>query len=194
MKNIAIIFVVQIAMMVFLPIASYAEKAAYLNDLEEFINSEVKALVSSDKVIRAVQEQNVENEDMITSEMRVLENKWSSERRKKKRPLSKMIKEANLSVFLAKVKEKSGDIFTEIVVTDSNGITVGQSGLSENYWYGRQNVWKQTFESRSYSTYISDLYFNDHTGLFQVDVAMMIVYDDNPIGMLFMGIDVELIN
>ena len=98
MKNIHLVFILTIFFMSLFLSNSYAQKALYSNDLEELIELKIKEIVSSDIVLRKVKEQNIENEDMTSSEMKVLEGKWTSERRKKVRPLSKKVEESPLSM------------------------------------------------------------------------------------------------
>lgn len=165
--------------------------ADYSNDLQDLINSHMKQWAQREIVIDAVKAQNEKHADLSLSDMKILNARWLGEKRKNKRPLTTKLLENEFSDYLRKIQEDGEGVYTEIIVTDNNGMNVGQSILSENYWQGTKDRWKKTFGSRSYATYISDLGFNDNTGLFQVEVSFMIIADEEPIGMVYAGLDVE---
>ena len=63
--------------------------------------------------------------------------------------------------------------------------------VSDDYWQGNIEKWKKTLGSRSYGTYISDLAFDYNTEFFQVEVAFIASMNDEPIGVVYAGVDVE---
>ncbi|MCE3232933.1 MAG: hypothetical protein K0R98_1190 [Rickettsiaceae bacterium] len=172
-----------------IPFGSHA--ADYQKDLEALVSTEMKLWAGKDIVVNAVKAQNEKNADLSVTDMKILDTKWMAEKRKSKHPLIKRVLSGELSEYLQKIQEESDGLYTEIIVIDNKGMNVGQSIMSQNYWQGQQPKWEKTFGARSYATYVSDLHFDDNTELFQVELSFMIMADDEPIGVLYAGIDVE---
>lgn len=176
---------------IFVGICFAANSQEYTKDLTELVNSEMKQWSHKDIVINAVKLQNSKSADLSVSDLKILDSKWIGEKRKNKKPLIRKVLDNDLSEYLRKIQEDGEGLYTEIIVTDNRGLDVGQSQISSNYWQGQEDKWKNTFGSRSYATYVSDLHFDDNTEAFQVEVSFMIISDDEPIGMVYAGVDVE---
>jgi hypothetical protein len=163
----------------------------YQKDIEEIVNSEMKLWSNKEIIVNAIKTQNDKNKDLSVSDMKILDTKWMTEKRMNKHPLVKKVLSNEISEFLKTIQDESDGLYTEIILIDNKGMNVGQSIISGNYWQGQQPKWEKTFGANSYATYVSDLHFDDNTELFQVEVSFLITSDDEPIGVLYAGIDVE---
>jgi hypothetical protein len=172
------------------PLASYAVDSRE-KDIEELVTSEMKIWANKDIIVNAIKSQNDKNKDISIADMKILDNKWTGEKRMLKRPLAIKVLSTELSGFLKTIQDESDGLYTEIIVMDNKGMNVGQSVMSQNYWQGDQPKWEKIFPTKSYSTYISDLHFDDNTELFQVEVSFLLMSDEEPIGVVYAGIDVE---
>ncbi len=172
-------------------LTSIAQATDYSQDLNDFINIEIKSWINNDIVIDYLKNQNEKNSTLLESDLKILDNKWQSEARKVNQVLISQVVNNDLSQFLKKIQTTSQGVYTEISIIDNKGLCVGQSITSEHYWYGEEKLWGQTFKTKSYSTYISDIYYSDTTNKFQVQIAFMIISDEQPIGVITAGIDVE---
>ncbi len=168
-----------------------ASAATYTQDLLEFINLEIKPSVNSDIVIDNLLKHNEMHVSLVESSLRLLDNNWHSEIRKIDQPLIRQIKENELSKFLMKMQEASHGVYTQITIIDAKGLNISQTVITENYWNIGKAIWDQTMGIKSYAPYISDLYYSDETSKFQVAVSFMIIADEQPIGIIAAGIDVE---
>ena len=175
------------------PLNSMANDPEYMNKLEKFINGELKKISYEDIIINSVRRQNDKNYNLSDKDLKALQRRWISQKNKKKQPLIDEQMGNIVSRYLKKIQEDSNEKYTQIIVIDNKGLNVGQSIVTENYLQSGQDIWKKTFGNTSYKDYISDLYYNDTTGLFQVDVSFIITSDDQPIGVLYAGIDIELL-
>jgi|GEM_PF-1773663 len=170
---------------------SVAQAANYSQDLNDFIKLEIKPLGSSDIVIDNLNQMNDKHAGLSEINLSVLDNDWRSELRKIKQPLITQVMENDLSKFLIKTVEAGQGVYTEITVIDSRGLNIGQTVVSQNYFNAGKPRWDKTFAIKSYAPYISDIYFSDETNKFQVEVSLMIISDEKPIGIVAAGIDVE---
>jgi hypothetical protein len=163
----------------------------YRSDIEDLVVNEMKLWLKNDIVLQTLAKQNDRNELLSPTDKKVLNNKWMIERRKNKRPLIDKVLENDLSQFLKLKQAESKGLFTEIIIIDAYGINAGQSMLSEDYWQEDNERWKRTLGSMSYGVYISELEFNYNTEFFQVEVAFIAILNDEPIGVVYAGVDVE---
>ncbi len=167
--------------------------AEYDKDLNEVAATDMKGWAYDDIVINALKKSNEKNADISITDRKILDNKWQGEKRKNKQSLINSVMGNELSEYLKEIHKDGEGIYTEIIVIDMFGINVGQSRISGNYWQGQQDKWVKTYKDRSYANYIGDLHFDDNTELFQVELSFMIIIEDEPIGVVYAGIDVEQI-
>jgi len=165
----------------------------YRNDINDFVVNEMKLWMKNDIVLKTLRKQNEKHALLSQTDKKILNDTWNGERRKNKKPLMNRVLENDLSKLLRTIKEDSVGVFTEIIIIDAYGVNAGQSMISEDYWQGGNKKWENTLGSRSYGTYISDLGFDYNTEFFQVEVAFIVTEDDEPIGVIYAGIDVDQI-
>ena len=172
-------------------LAAPAYSASYTQDLNDFINFEVKPLVNTDIVVDSLTKQNEQHASLSESALRVLDNSWHSELRKTNQSLISQVMDNDLSKFLMKIKDAGQGVYTEITIIDSKGLNISQTSVSGSYWNVGKPRWDKTFGVKSYAPYISDIYYSDETNKFQVEISFMIISDEQPIGIIAAGIDVE---
>lgn len=160
-------------------------------DLIELANTEMKAWVYNDIVIEALRRQNAKHADLSLTDKKVLDRRWQQEKRKANSPLIKKLTNNPVAEYLQKIKEESDGLYTEIIIVDDQGLNLAQTDISGSYWQGEEKKWENTFKSRSYAAYVSDVRFDDTVQMFQAEVAFMIISEDQPIGIVYAGIDVE---
>lgn len=179
-------------LLIFIPWITFAQ-TNYVQDINDIINTDMKRWASRSVVINSVLAQNSKSADLSISDFKILDTRWKSEKRKNKRPLISKLLNNRLSEYLKEVHEEGQGIYTEIIIIDDKGLNVGQSRVSENLWQGQQEKWLKTFGSNSYTPNIGKLHFDDNTELFQVEVSFMMIHEDEPIGIVYAGIDIEQI-
>ena len=180
------------ALLVFMALfCNPALAADYTQDLEDFITAELKPWINSDIVLDNLRLQNEASVDISESNLMVMDNNWRSEFRKVNQPLIGQVLNSELSAFLKKKLEEGQGVYTQIAIINNKGLNIAQTVVSDHYWNIGQPRWDKTFRQGSYATYISDLYYSDETSKFQVEISFMIIADDQPVGILAAGIDVE---
>lgn len=163
----------------------------YTQNLNDFINADMKLWANNDIMIDFLKKKNAEMQDVSESNLMVLDNDWRSEFRKMNQPIIGQVMNNDLAQFLKNKISDAMGVYTELTVINNKGLNIAQTSLSEHYWNAGMPRWDKTFRQNSYATYISDMYYSDETGKFQIEVAFMVIADDQPIGVLAAGIDVE---
>jgi len=72
------------------------------------------------------------------------------------KPLISETLSAPLSVYLLRIQADNLGLFTEIFVMDSNGLNVGQSAITSDYWQGDEAKFQKTFPKASNAVFIDE--------------------------------------
>ena len=79
-----------------------------------------------------------------------------------------------LSAFLAKKKEETQDVVTEMFVMDDKGLDVGQSDVTSDYWQGDEAKWQKTFLVGPDAIFFDKIEKDESTQALQMQVSVSI--------------------
>ncbi len=79
------------------------------------------------------------------AEIDALDTQWRAEREASDKPLISATLSAPLSIYLLRVQANSLGLYPEIFVMDANGLNVGQSAITGDYWQGDEDKFQKTF-------------------------------------------------
>ncbi|MBN9672331.1 hypothetical protein JF539_18400 [Labrenzia aggregata] len=74
-----------------------------------------------------------------------LDQQWRQEREASDKPLISATLSAPLSIYLLRIQAGSLGLYPEIFVMDANGLNVGQSAITGDYWQGDEAKFQKTF-------------------------------------------------
>ncbi|MEM5581832.1 MULTISPECIES: hypothetical protein [unclassified Roseibium] len=74
-----------------------------------------------------------------------LDKQWRAEREASDKPLISATLSAPLSIYLLRVQAGSLGLYPEIFVMDANGLNVGQSAITGDYWQGDEDKFQKTY-------------------------------------------------
>lgn len=151
--------------------------------------SEIKRFVDTEIVRLSIENQNVKYDGMSDSEIVDLDNIWRAETGKNDQPLISATLSNPLSSYLTRVQAHSIGLYSEIFVMDENGLNVGQSNISSDYWQGDEAKFQKTHGVGSGAVFIDDPELDDDLGICRVQVNMSV---DNAKGDLIGAITVEV--
>lgn len=83
-----------------------------------------------------------------------LDKQWRNERESDDKPLISATLSAPLSVYLLRIQAGSLGLYPEIFVMDANGLNVGQSAITGDYWQGDEDKFQKTFPKGPGSVFI----------------------------------------
>jgi ABC-type amino acid transport substrate-binding protein len=163
-----------------------------IKKLKAILEYHIRNWVDSREVISSVRMQNESMREVTIKDIEVLDKQWRSEVASKERPSINKLLNNPLSKYLRDVQEASKGLYTEIFVVDRNGLNVGQSKSTSDYYQGDEKSFQKSFGQGVGGTNIGGIEYDDSTRTFQVKVSLTIGDEyKTPIGAVIVGIDVE---
>ncbi|MEQ8601669.1 MAG: hypothetical protein RIB45_00015 [Marivibrio sp.] len=111
--------------------------AAFVEDVRGWIETPVVQI--------AVANQNARRGDLPQEEIDRLDAQWRAERGTDDQPLITSVLSNPVSSYLTRIQANSLGLFPEIFVTDSQGLNVGQSVVTGDYWQGDEAKFQKTY-------------------------------------------------
>lgn len=131
----------------------------------------------------SISAQNKIYETLPQEEIDKLDKQWRAEREEEDQPLIAAILSNPLSSYLTQIQAASGGLFTEIFVMDANGLNVGQSAITGDFWQGDEAKFQKTFPNGADAVFVDEAELHEGTKTWRAQVNMTIA-DANkaPIG------------
>ncbi len=160
--------------------------------LKVILEYQIRNWVESREVISSVRMQNEAMKKVSIKDIEVLDKKWRAEIVASERPMINKLLSNQLSKYLRDVQEASKGLYTEIFVVDRNGVNVGQSAITSDYYQGDEEPFKKSFGDGIGGNNISGIEYDESTRTFQVKLSLTVGDEfKTPIGAVIVGIDVE---
>lgn len=105
----------------------------------------LREIVSEEIVIRSIRSQNARYGDLSQEEIDALDQQWRAERKADDKPLIAPKLYNPLSTYLTRRQATDLGLFAAIFVMDRNGLNVGQSDITGDYWQGDEAKFQKTF-------------------------------------------------
>lgn len=150
----------------------------------ESIIPELKKLIETPEIIKAIKEQNAKNASLTQAEIDALDKKWMAHDASVITPVIN----SPSSGLLKKILLDSKGLYTEIFIMDNKGLNVAQSGPTSDYWQGDEDKWQKTFLMGASGVHISKIEYDDSSKQFQFQLSFSIVDGDAVIGAVTFGI------
>lgn len=135
----------------------------------------IKPLLSNDVVTMSITEQNGKHISLSQNDVDTLDTTWRDEVERGGGDMTQKTLSSDLSVYLQKVVNDAGGLFTEVFVMDNKGLNVGQSGLTSDFWQGDEAKWQETYQKGADAMHVSEVEFDESTQTYQVQVSFAIV-------------------
>ena len=150
---------------------------------KRLINNEViqsiKEFVDTDIVRLSIENQNKKYDGMSESEIIDLDNKWRKETESTDQPIISATLSSPLSSYLTRVQARSIGLYTEMFAMDANGLNVGQSNISSDYWQGDEAKFQKTYPVGHDAVFIDDPEYDDKLGIWRVQINMTVANKNN---------------
>lgn len=129
------------------------------------------------KVSVAAQNQQIGNIDQ--AKIDELDNQWKAEREAADKPLIAATLSSPLSVYLARLQGKSLGLYAEIFVMDKNGLNVGQSSVTSDFWQGDEGKFQNTYDVSETALFIDEAEWDDEAKIWRNQVSFTVTDDAN---------------
>lgn len=136
---------------------------------------EMRGIIGAEIVQVSVEAQNNRLADMGQDKIDALDNQWKAEREAADKPLIAATLSSPLSVYLARVQGKSLGLYAEIFVMDKNGLNVGQSSVTSDFWQGDEDKFQKTFDVADDAMFVDAPEWDDEAKIWRNQVSFTLV-------------------
>lgn len=147
---------------------------AVLEDMHKLIDSEIVRI--------SINAQNQQHQKLAQSAIDALDAQWRAEREKDDKPLIAATLSNPLSVYLARLQGRSLGLYAEIFVMDQNGLNVGQSSVTSDFWQGDEDKFQKTYNVAGDAVFIDVPEWDDEAKIWRGQVSFTVTQDKKSIG------------
>lgn len=139
---------------------------AVLEDMRKLIDSEIVQI--------SINAQNQRHQKLAQAEIDALDAQWRAEREKDDKPLIAATLSNPLSVYLARLQGRSLGLYAEIFVMDQNGLNVGQSSVTSDFWQGDEDKFQKTYNVAGDAVFIDAPEWDDEAKIWRGQVSFTV--------------------
>lgn len=136
--------------------------------------AEMKQIIDSDIVRISIDSQNSKLQKPSSEEIDKLDKQWRAEREVEDKPLIAATLSNPLSVYLARVQGRSLGLYAEIFVMDKNGLNVGQSTVTSDFWQGDEDKFQKTYDVAEDALFIDKPEWDEDTKIWRGQVSFTV--------------------
>lgn len=103
-----------------------------------------------------------------------LDTQWRAERDLDDKPLISATLSSPLSSYLLRVQSGALGLYTEMFITDANGLNVGQSAITGDYWQGDEAKFTNTFPVGPEAVFIDEAEWDEDWQIWRAQLNMSI--------------------
>ncbi len=150
---------------------------------QELVNSAVISAIrdfTDTEIVRlSIEDQNKKYGNMSEEEILKLDNIWREETKSDEQPLISATLSNPLSSYLTRVQARAAGLYTEMFAMDSNGLNVGQSNISSDYWQGDEAKFQKTYPKAINAVFVDDPEYDSKLNIWRVQVNLAIANENN---------------
>ncbi len=147
---------------------------AYVSVVREYVDTLIRPMVDMPIVIHAIEEQNIRFGNVSSMDIAVLDNTYRSEMKTGDWQMVRRLLDKPVSRYLKSKQSDSQGTIVEFFVTDRNGLNVGQSVPTTDYWQGDEDKYLRTFAAGSNETFISRAERDDQSQMLETQASFVI--------------------
>jgi hypothetical protein len=140
--------------------------------IDEAFLAKTREWLANPIVALSVKAQNDRNKTLSQSVIDSLDKQWRAEREGADKPLIAATLSAPLSTYLLRVQAESLGLYTEIFVMDRNGLNVGQSAPTSDYWQGDEAKFQKTFLVGSDAVFVDEAEWDDENKIWRAQLNL----------------------
>lgn len=143
-------------------------------DIQKLVTPEVikemRTWIESDIVRVSIATQNKRLAKLDQSTIDTLDQQWVKERESEDKPLIAATLSNPLSVYLSRMQGRSLGLYAEIFIADQNGLNVGQSSITSDFWQGDEAKFQKTYDVGPDAVFIDEPEFDDEMKIWRGQV------------------------
>tara|TARA_R110002020_G_scaffold25240_5_gene82285 strand:+ start:5152 stop:5763 length:612 start_codon:yes stop_codon:yes gene_type:complete len=159
--------------------------------ITETVIKDMRQSIETEIVRVSIDAQNRRLSKLTQEQIDALDKQWVAERESEDKPLIAATLSNPLSVYLARLQGKSLGLYAEIFVMDQNGLNVGQSSITGDFWQGDEAKFQNTFDVSSDALFIDEPEWDDEAKIWRAQVSFTVTEADttNSIGAVTMEVN-----
>lgn len=150
---------------------------------------EMREWIETDIVRISIGAQNERLQKLPQEQIDALDAQWRAERESDDKPLIAATLSNPLSVYLTRLQGKSLGLYAEIFVMDHNGLNVGQSSITGDFWQGDEAKFQKTYDVSGDALFIDEPEWDDENKIWRGQVSFTITDNDESIGAVTMEVN-----
>lgn len=179
-----------LVLLLFLPGLLQAEAELDAEKIEELLDLKIRFarhMAFNPSIVRAVENQN--NQKIPLSEIKQRDEIWKNAGDS----LNSLIREVTQNdvarYFQRRVENNIA--IDEVFLTDNQGANVAAYPPTSDYWQGDEEKWTASYNNGSGKVFIGPLEYDESTRKTQVQISAPILFKEQTIGVLVMGVSVD---
>lgn len=146
--------------------------------VDDALLSQFRSYLENEIVALSVENQNVRYKSLSEDEISKLDETWTQERSAATKPLISATLSNPLSSYLTRIQAHSGGVLLEAFIMDHNGLNVGQSAISSDFWQGDEAKWQKTYRDGG-DIFIDEPELDEDLNVWKTQVNMTVKNADN---------------
>lgn len=142
--------------------------------IDEKVIADVRSWLDNPIVAFSINNQNSARGSLGQAEIDALDQQWRKEREEEAKPLISATLSAPLSIYLLRVQAGAVGLYREVFVMDANGLNVGQSAITGDYWQGDEDKFQKTFPNGSDAIFIDAAEWDEDFGIWKAQLNLSI--------------------
>ncbi len=143
---------------------------------------DMRSFLDAPLVTMSVKAQNERRIGITQGDIDSLDQEWRAELKTDDQPLIAATLSSPASAYLTQVQANSGGLYIALFVMDANGLNVGQSAVTSDYWQGDEDKFIRTFPVGPDAVFIDAPEFNDEFNVWMVQVNLTLAESGKAIG------------
>ncbi|SON57706.1 hypothetical protein HDIA_4165 [Hartmannibacter diazotrophicus] len=135
------------------------------------VMKDIKGWVETDIVRVSVAAQNDRLQKLEQAKIDELDQQWRKEREMDDKPLIAATLSNPLSIYLTRMQGRSIGLYAEIFVMDQNGLNVGQSSITSDFWQGDEAKFQKTYDVSKDAVFVDDPEWDDDSKIWRGQVS-----------------------
>lgn len=146
--------------------------------------SDIQGWLKNEIVTVSIEAQNKRFSTLTQPGIDALDEQWKKERDSADKPLIAATLSNPLSVYLNRIQGRALGLYVEVFVMDHNGLNVGQSSVTSDFWQGDEAKFQKTFPVGKDTIFVDEPEWDDEAKIWRVQVNFSIAKEgaDKPIG------------
>jgi hypothetical protein len=159
------------------PLITHAQTASTppsVDLIDQKLIETVREWASTPVVRMSIAARNAKQADFEQDRVDALDKQWRAERKTDDQPLITAVLSNPLSTYLLRIQAGSLGLYTEVFVMDANGLNVGQSSITSDYWQGDEAKFQKTFPVGPNAVFIDEPEYDEDTATWRAQLNMTV--------------------